>query len=322
MLAYCSNDPHSPWSRGPKYDAATLTVPPYMHDNAETRAALAAYFGEITQLDSQVGSLMDLLEKTKQVDDTLVLFVSEQGCSLPYGGKWSLYDTGARVSAIMRYPPLIKPNSRSLALMQYVDVVPTVLEVAGRDPKSIDTGCADAQGQRGFDGRSFLPLLTDAALPFRDYVYAQHTTVGVNGYLQPYPSRMVRDARYKLIRNLAPEHTFTIGGIHKGQPLASWQEDARSDTKLAARIEWLFKRPGEELYDLETDPFEMKNLAGNPELDAIKTRLQKELDAWMQQQGDEGLDTELQAPTRRGKADEESGASGKRKKGKPKAKAN
>ena len=322
LLSYCSNDPHGPWTRGPKYDPASLTVPPYMHDNSDTRSQLAAYFSEITQLDSQVGELMKVLDQTGQRDSTLVLFVSEQGCSMPFGGKWSLYDTGVRVSAILRYPPVVKPGTRSTALMQYVDVVPTLIELAGGDPSKIDTGCADAHGQRGFDGRSFVSVLQGETTTLREHVYAQHTTVGVNGFKEPYPSRMVRDTRYKLIRNLAPENIFTIGGIHKGQPIESWQRDAKTDPKLASRVQWLFKRPGEELYDLESDPFEMNNLAADPARAEIKARLQKELDAWMQQQGDRGLETEMLAPSRQGKSDEKPRTGAAKKKGRKKAAGN
>jgi uncharacterized sulfatase len=314
LLAYCSNDPHSPWNRGPKnYDPANITVPPYMHDNAQTRAALAAYFSEITMLDTQVGNLMKLLTEAGQATNTVVLFVSEQGCSLPYGGKWSLYDTGVRVSAILRWPGPVKAGSRSTALVQYVDVAPTFIELAGGDPAKIDTGCPDADGKRGFDGRSFVALMQGKADKFRDLVYSQHTTVGVNGYKEPYPSRMVRDTRYKLIRNDAATNIFTIGGIHKGEPLASWTADAKSDPKLAARVDWLYHRTAEELYDLETDPFEMKNLAADPKFAEIKARLEKQLDAWMRQQGDKGLETEMLAPSRQGKGGDEEGPGGGRR---------
>lgn len=321
LLAYCSNDPHSPWDRGPAYDPATLTVPPHLHDDPTTRKLLAAYYGEISQLDHQVGALMKLLDETGQADRTLVLFLSEQGCSLPFGGKWSLYDTGVRVAAIARWPGVIPAGGRSAALIQCVDVAPTFIELAGGDPTRLDTGCPDAHGGRGFDGRSFASVLRGETASFRDHVFAQHTTVGVNGFLEPYPSRMARDSRYKLIRNLAPANTFTIGGIHRGQPLESWQGDAQRDPALAARIRWLFRRPGEELYDLETDPFEQKNLAADPAFAAIKARLQDRLDAWMAQQGDRGLETEMLAPTRQGKSDEDGRPKGAKGKGKRKSKA-
>ncbi|MCA9081973.1 MAG: sulfatase-like hydrolase/transferase, partial [Planctomycetaceae bacterium] len=300
MLAYASNDPHSPWSRGPKYDPATLTMPPYLHDNATTRELLAQHYGEISKLDEQVGNLMALLDKTDQADNTLVLFVSEQGNSLPYGGKWSVYDNGIRVATIARWPGKIAAGTTTQALMQYVDVAPTFLDAAGIDPTTIDTGCPDANGNTGFDGRSLLPVLSGQATTHREYVFSQHTTVGINGYRQPYPMRAVRDARYKLIRNLAPENRYSIGGIHKGQPIESWQADAVNNPELAAKVEWLFKRPGAELYDIESDPYEQHNLAGDPQYADIQARLQTQLDAWMTQQGDKGLDTEMLAPSRQG----------------------
>ncbi len=305
MLAYASNDPHSAWNRGPKYDPAKLTVPSYLHDNPTTRSLLAAHYGEISKLDEQVGNLMALLEETGQADNTLVLFVSEQGNSLPYGGKWSVYDNGIRVATIARWPGHIEPVSTTNALMQYVDVAPTFLDAAGIDPTTIDTGCPDATGARGFDGRSLLGVLTGKAETFRDYVFSQHTTVGINGFQAPYPMRAVRDQRYKLIRNLMPENRFSIGGIHKGQPIESWQEDAKLNPELAARIEWLFQRPGAELYDLESDPLETHNLAGDPKLAEVQARLQHELDAWMTQQGDLGIETELKAKSRQGKGRDE-----------------
>lgn len=305
FMVYASNDPHSPWTRGPKYDPAKITVPPYLHDNKVTRELLAAYFGEISKLDEQVGALMALLDETKQTQDTLVLFVSEQGSSFPFGGKWSVYDNGIHSSAILRWPGKVKPGSSCDALMQYVDVPPTFLAAAGMDPTKIDVGCPDAQGATGFDGRSFLPVLLGETDQLRDHVFAQHTTVGTNGAIGPYPMRMVRDTRYKLVRNLAPDLTYTIGGIHKGQPIGSWQADAGSDYKLADRVKWLFNRPGEELYDLESDPYEMKNLATDPSFAETKARLQKQLDSWIAQQGDKGMETENLAPARQGKSDEQ-----------------
>jgi uncharacterized sulfatase len=302
LLVFASNDPHGPWTRGPKglYDPAEITVPPYLHDNDVTRKQLADYYREITQLDEQVGALMSLLEETNQTARTLVMFVSEQGSSFPYGGKWSVYDNGIRVATVIRWPGKIAPGSTSEALVQYPDVLPTFLEAAGVDPATIDAGCPDANGQRGLDGRSFLDVLTGRSDQLRDYVFAQHTTVGINGYLQPYPMRAVRDSRYKLIRNLAPQNTYTIGGIHRGQPITSWIEDSKNDPKLAARIEWLFHRPAEELYDLSADPYEMRNLADDPHFADIKDRLGRELDAWMAQQGDQGMATERVALSRQG----------------------
>jgi N-sulfoglucosamine sulfohydrolase len=318
FIVFASNDPHSPNDRGPKYDPAKISVPSYLHDNTTTREAFAKYLGEISKLDEQVGALMKMLDATKQTDNTLVLFVSEQGSGFPYGGKWSVYENGIRASAILRWPGKVKPGSSSAALMQYVDVAPTFLAAAGIDPSKIDVGCADAHGATGFDGRNFLPVLFGKAATFRDHIFAQHTTVGTNGAIGPYPIRAVRDTRYKLIRNLTPELTYTIGGIHKGEVIESWQADAKNNSALAARVAHLFKRPSEELYDLQSDPYEMKNLAADPALADIKTKLQNELDAWMIQQKDKGLETEKLANSHLGKSKHKGDKEASKPKGKKK----
>lgn len=297
LLVFASRDPHGPHDRGPQdlHDPATLHVPPYLHDNAVTRVQLASYYAEIHQLDWQVGQLMAVLDDTRQTADTLVLFVSEQGSSFPYGGKWSLYDTGIRAAAVARWPGRIEAGSTSAALLSYVDIPATFLAAAGIDPAGVDTGCPDTTGSRAMDGRSFLEVLTGRRATFRDVVYAQHTTVGINGSKQPYPMRAVRDSRFKYIRNLTPDNEYAINGIHRGEPIESWREDARTDPALAKRIEWLSRRPGEELYDLDTDPLETKNLADTAAVADVRDRLSATLDAWMKQQGDTGLATELEA---------------------------
>ena len=306
LAVLASHDPHSPWTRGPKdlYKPETLKIPPYLHDNAVTRKNLADYYAEITQLDTQVGACLKAVEESGQAGSTLVLFLSEQGSSFPYGGKWSLYDNGIRVASFARWPGRIKPGSASDALMQYVDVPPTFFEAAGADPTKIDTGCPDANGNRGFDGRSFLPVLLGKADKLRDYVFAQHTTVGIIGYKEPYPMRSVCDGRYKLVRNLAPDNTYWIAGIHGTGIFKSWEQDAASDPRLAERVKWLSHRPAEELYDLRADPYDMKDLAADPKFADIKARLARELNAWMAQQGDKGMETELKAKSRQGKSDE------------------
>lgn len=303
LFVFASHDPHSPWNRGPKdlHDPAKITIPPYLHDNATTRRLLANYYGEINKLDWQVGELMRLLDEAKQAENTLVMFVSEQGSSFPYGGKWSVYDNGIRTATVVRWPGRVKAGSSNDALLQYTDVPPTFLAAAGVDPTKIDTGCPDANGNRGFDGTSFLDVLLGKSDNGHDYVFAQHTTVGIIGFLEPYPMRAVRDARYKYIRNLAPENTYQIGGIHKGEPITSWKADAKTDPILASRVEWLFHRTGEELYDLESDEFETNNRATDPVLAEVKARLAKELDAWMKQQGDQGMATEAVARSRQGR---------------------
>lgn len=297
LVAFSSKDPHGPWNRGPGelYDPAKLSVPPYLYDNDATRRELAAYYAEISRLDEQVGELLKIVAATGQEDNTIVIFISEQGNSLPFGGKSTLYDNGIRAAVFVRWPGRIAPGSYSDALLQYVDIAPTLLEILGLDPDAIDTGSPDAAGNRGFDGRSFLGILMGDRDHGRDYVFAQHTTLGQEGRERPYPIRAVRDARYKLIRNLAWQSTLEP---RQSDLLDSWKRDAGTNPWLAGRIRQLSHRPAEELYDLDADPFEMNNLAQQPALSEVRSRLGAELDAWMLQQGDEGLPTELKALSR------------------------
>jgi N-sulfoglucosamine sulfohydrolase len=134
-------------------------VPPYLHDNGTTRGLLAAYYAEITQFDTQVGNLLKLLDDSGQADNTLVMFLSEQGSSFPYGGKWSVYDNGIRVSTLVRWPGKVKPGTQ-----RCLDSIrrrrPDVSRRRRLDPSTVDVGCPDAHGKTGFDGRSFLDVLT------------------------------------------------------------------------------------------------------------------------------------------------------------------
>jgi len=313
LLVYASNDPHSPWSRGPseRYDPAKLTLPVNMHDNETTRKTLANYYAEISKFDEQVGNMLELLKRCDAEENTLVMFLSEQGNGLPNGGKWTVYDTGIRVSTLVRWPGRVKPGSSSDALIQYVDVVPTFLEAAGIDPQTVEPSCPDAFGNKELDGRSFLSVLTGKSDDLRDYVFSQHTTVGINGYKEPYPMRAVRDDRYKLIRNLAPENTYEIHGIHKSEVFKSWIEDAKTNPRAAKLVNDLYKRPGAELFDLKNDPLEQNNLAGKPEYAEIQQKLRLELDQWMKQQGDQGMETEKMAHSRQGNRQKKKGKKAK-----------
>ena len=302
FFAYlATHEPHSPWTKGPKdrFDPAKLNIPPYMVDTEATRKALAAYYAEVAYLDDQVGAVMATLEKTGHANDTLVLFFSEQGSSMPQG-KWTLYDPGIRVAAIARWPGRIKPASESAALMQYVDVAPTLLAAAGADPAKFDTGCPDATGSRAFDGRSFLEILDGKADTLRDVVFAQHTTRGIIRGSELYASRAAFDGRWKLILNLHSDALFQ-NTISNGSIIRSWEQKGRAgDAFAATQAARYTKRPAVELYDLHADPWELNNVAQDPANAPVIAKLRASLDGWMKQQGDLGDQTEREANQHQG----------------------
>ena len=180
--------------------------------------------------------------------------------------------------------------------------MPTLIEAAGGDPEKVDTGCPDAQGDTGFDGRSFLGVLLGKTQAHRDVVFGAHTTRGIIASSDCYPVRSARNRRYKYIRNLNHEAAFHNVLIAREKAYwPSWVEKAKTDSHARKRVEMYQQRPAEELYDLEKDPWELENLAGRADLAEVQAALARRLDAWMAQQGDEGNATEMKARQRQGR---------------------
>jgi len=289
-LVVASNEPHGPWTLGDAsvYDPDKLTLPPYLVDTPATRRALAAYYAEIEVFDRQVGQVMRILDQTGQADNTLVLVLSEQGSGWPHC-KWTLYDAGIRVAAVARWPGRIKPGSTCQALMQYVDVLPTFLAAAGATPPA------------DLDGRSFLDALTGRSDRCRDTVFAVQTSRGIINGPEAYGIRCARDSRYKYILNLNHDSQFQ-NVVLKGDLFKSWQAKADAGDAFArSQVDRYLRRPAVEFYDVQSDPYEMKDLSAEPSLEAERKRLRAQLDTWMKQQGDRGAATEMDAKERQKK---------------------
>ena len=85
-----SHDPHKPWTTGDAtaFDPDKLVVPPNLIDTPEVRQQLCHYYAEISHLDTTVGKILKSLEQAGVAKNTLVIFTTEQGMTLPFGGKW------------------------------------------------------------------------------------------------------------------------------------------------------------------------------------------------------------------------------------------
>jgi N-sulfoglucosamine sulfohydrolase len=281
-LVVALTEPHVPWVMGDSklYPPASLKLPENLADTPRTREAFSSYLAEITYMDSQIGELMDLLDDSKLSDDTLVLFTSEQGSQFP-GNKWTNWDSGLHTSLIARLPGTISPGSRTSALVQYADVVPTLIEIAGSTPK-----------EASIDGTSFLPVLKGSAKSHREHALGMH-----NNYPEgpPYPIRSITDGEFRYIRNLSPERTYIekhlmgLGNSYWG----SWITQSTEKPAILHLIERYLNRPAEELYHTATDRFELTNIASDPAHAATKARLSAALDRSMADQLDPGsaLDT-------------------------------
>ncbi|MGQ9576046.1 MAG: sulfatase-like hydrolase/transferase [Thermoguttaceae bacterium] len=278
-----TNWPHVPWPEEPQgYDPAQIQPPPTFVDTPATREALARYFAAVSRMDSELGQVFDAAQE-RLGPNTLFLTTSDNGAQFPFG-KWNLYDAGTRTPLIAVWPGVIRPGTRTGAMVSWVDILPTLVELGGGSPPA------------GLDGRSFAAVLRGQKTTHRDLVFTTHSR---DGDMNVYPCRAVRSAEWKYILNLQPDswHTTHIdkGRARDGRAYwDSWVARARTDPGAAAIVARYRRRPAEELYDLRADPFEQRNLAGDPRHAETLARLRAELKAWMEAQGDEGLKTERQ----------------------------
>lgn len=277
-------EPHVPWVMGDAsaYPQDKLKLPPNIADTKLTREAFSRYLAEITYMDSQVGELLALLEETGHVDDTLVLFTSEQGSQFP-GNKWTNWDTGVHTAMIARLPGVVPEGRRTAAMIQYADVVPTLIDLAG--------GEVDPEA---FDGASFLSVLQGESDTHRKYVYGVHNNVPEG---PPYPVRTISDGTYRYIRNLRSENLYIekhlMGvrgdGLLNNPYWQTWIWDSWETPRTYGLVQRYMNRPSEALYRTASDPYEMNNLIDADTSSGIANELRTELDRWLDSQGDPGI---------------------------------
>jgi N-sulfoglucosamine sulfohydrolase len=245
------------------YDPAKVIVPAHLPDLPEVRRDLAAYYESVSRLDSGIGLLLEALREAGHGEDTLVIYMSDNGRPFP-GAKTTLYDEGIHLPLIIASPAQGKRGVRNNAMVSWVDIVPTVLEWT-RVP---------APATQRLAGRSMLPILEQPDAPGWDRVFASH---GFHEIHQYYPMRALRTREYKYIVNLAAPLEFPVAGDIASSP--AWQAIvARPAAGLGVRTTRAFlHRPAEELYDLRKDPSEVDNLAADPAHREVIERMRAEL---------------------------------------------
>jgi uncharacterized sulfatase len=287
-LVFASNDPHSPHIEG-RITASDASVPPNWLDSWESRDLYARYMNDIEAMDREFGGLMDVLKAHELYEDAVVIFTSDHG--FEYFAKWTCYDAGLRVPCLIRWNKVLEGGSENHAMASFVDFLPTFIEIAGgMVPENID-------------GLSFLEVLEYNLPEHRSLIYGTHTTRGIISG-NTYPIRSVQTREYKYIMNLASDSLFQNIITHgrsndtaDASPVwSSWLRLAENDGSAAERVRLYRKRPAEELYNLSEDPWELKNLAGDPQHAALKEKFRKELEKWMLEQGDQGIESELAVP--------------------------
>ncbi len=260
-------DPHRDYEEGTipqPHRPEDVVVPPYLPDVPEVRKDLALYYDEISRLDRYVGEVMAELARQGEADNTLVLFLSDNGRPFPRC-KTTLYDSGIRTPLIARWPGHIEAGTRSSSLVSTVNLAPTILKLAGVAPGP------------DMRGRDLSPIFKDPSAKVRDQVFAER-----NWHDYASRGRAVRSERFKYIKNddfatpLTPPSDAVRSLTYRA--MQRLRDEGKLDT--AQRACFAIPRPKEELYDVEADPHELVNLAGDPKYDEVLAGLRRDLAEW------------------------------------------
>jgi arylsulfatase A-like enzyme len=287
-------------------DALKGKMPPYLPDVPEVREDLADYFGEIAAFDASIGILLDELKKTGQLDNTLIVVSGDHGPPGFPHGKCNLYEFGTGVALAIAGPG-VKGGRVVDDFVNLTDLAPTFLEAGGAAVPEVMTG------------RSLWPVLksdqeglVDANRTFVVTGRERHVGMARAGYL-PYPQRALCTADYLLVINFKPnrnpqgdphhleganppteqeltESTFVAFPDEDAGPTKAWLVGQRDNPKWKWHYDLAYgKRPHKELYDLKTDPHQVRNVAADPAYSAVLAQLERQLMAELEQTGDPRL---------------------------------
>ncbi|MFC1712459.1 sulfatase-like hydrolase/transferase [Candidatus Poribacteria bacterium] len=252
-------------------DPDDVELPPYYPDHPIARRDWALYLETAQNLDKKVGKVLQRLEDEGLAENTVVFFWGDHGRAM-VRGKQFLYDGGILIPLIVRWPGQIQPGIVNNELTSAIDLAPTWLTIAGAEVPDYMQG----QVCLGPDARG------------RDYIFAARDRCDETDDR----IRCVRTERYKYIRNFFPERPYTYFNAYKKlqYPVLTLMEILNARGELAPEQARFMAetRPAEELYDLQSDPHEVHNLADDTGHQEILRELRAKLDEWIVETGDQG----------------------------------
>ena len=290
-----ASDPHRPYRLGSGAESGLvreeIDLFPFFPDCEEVRGDVADYYFEVGRFDQDVARAIALLEKSGELDNTLIVMTGDHGMPFPRC-KGNVYDSGARVPLAVRWGDRVKGGQVLEDFVSLTDLAPSFLSAAGLEIPSSMTGndlLARLQGGNKAS-RSFVLIGRE-----------RHTQAQEQPSRGGYPVRALRNREFLYVRNYEPDR-WPAGTPHHERAYMKngWLGDCdNGPTKLviAARAPkdpiygesyrlCFAKRPGEELYDLQADPHQLVNLAANPEYAEMKTKLAAQLLAELKASGD------------------------------------
>ncbi len=254
-----------------------IILPPYFFDSPEVRKLWARYYDLVSLMDRQVADILNQLEEDGLKDNTIIFFYSDHGTGMPRA-KRALYNSGIQVPFIVHLPEKYQylseynPGTQTSDIVSFVDFPPTVLNILGINIPDY------------MQGKAFLGDNTEKS----EFVFATSDRVDEAFEI----SRAVKSKKYSYIRNFLPHLELIQPNFYTDQS-EIMQELLRLKNSTAMTPEqksmWLPKRFPEELYDLEADPFETNNLAGDPAYREVLIEMRNELNKWLLETNDTGL---------------------------------
>jgi arylsulfatase A-like enzyme len=272
FLMVSFGEPHRPFTDAwpNPQDPEQVSVPAYLDDVPEVRREMACFYGGVSHMDAAAGQVLDALWECGLDENTLVVFTSDHGIGMPLA-KGTLYDPGLKIPFIVSWHGRVQGERRCGDLTSNVDVLPTILDAAGvhnRIPPDLD-------------GHSLWPFVERGEGVAHEWIFAEQTW---HDFYEP--MRAIRTVRYKLVRNFEPGTGLQIAADILYSPTV---DAMRGTLRNWPRPEW-------EFYDLEQDPWERNNLAGNPNTAEIERALARELDDWLARTNDPILKGVVPAP--------------------------
>lgn len=262
------NDPHRPYETK-EYDnpfpPEKVVVPPTLVDDEATRQDLADYYSEIERMDGEIGEMIAWLKAKNKYDNTLIIFLSDNGAPFPRA-KGTVYDAGIGTPLIFSWPAGISKGTTYEHLVSSIDLAPTILQSAGIKPPA------------AMLGKVLQPIFNNQKEPVQKYVFSERNWHGIDEHI-----RAIRSDRYKLIVNGAYEKLpfGSPSDIAESPAWISLYQQQKAD-KLTSAQQPLFSRPRAqvELYDLQNDPYELKNIADDPAQKGRVNKMRAALDTW------------------------------------------
>lgn len=250
-------------------DPESITIPDYWNlpDWDPIRLEVAKYYSQTMKMDAMIGEVISTLEENDILDQTLIVFLSDNGPHFP-GGIMTLYDRGIKVPLIIRYPKRIPKDIQLNQLVNSIDIMPTLLEAVGKEiPQDVE-------------GTSFFSIFTSQSdQEYQDQIFAEITY-----HVDYIPSRCIRTKRWKYIKN----YSDNAIGLDQNEHM-DWAHELCE----LPNHPWKEPRPKEELYDLLYDPYELNNLAEKEEYKEIKSQLEETLKQHLQTTEDPFLNKEF-----------------------------